>query len=530
MCLAQMPLAGQGANVVHELDEFFPSAGLTTAFGWTLLVEGSRVFVGIPGSDQHGSNAGDVYIFRRENGAVVEENHVAHGSLQAGDAFGTALALADSELFVGAWGDSDAAPGAGTVYVFSGQGSTWSLQSKLFASDAQNGDCFGCSVAVSGTWAVVGAAFEDGSGPPTTESGAVYVFSRVAQNLWIEQQKLVASDSAPGAAFGVSVALSDGNLFVGAPFDAEQDPNAGAVYRFGLQAGVWVEQDKMRPSEVSPGHQFGRSMSLHGARIAIGAPRDVPGSVYLFEGDGGGWHQTARIVGPDLNNGLSALFGQAVALEGNNLAVGEPWAGFGAFTGAAFVYSRAANDTWVTQAALVPTDATTGDAFGWAVAMGDGAVIVNSGSDDAGGVEGGSAYLFKPGPPTPYCSGKVSSLGCAPFVTAEGVRVFANDVILGEAGILLYGFAKSSLPFHGGTLCIKAPISRILPPKFATAGGVQPCIGVLSRNFNAQIQSGADPLLTAGQVVRAQWRQRDPADPAGFGDSLTDALQFTVAP
>ncbi|MCH7811589.1 MAG: FG-GAP repeat protein, partial [Chloroflexi bacterium] len=46
---------------------------------------------------------------------------------------------------------------------------------KLLASDAQAGDQFGFSVAVSGDTAVVGAFFEDAGG---TDAGAAYVFQR----------------------------------------------------------------------------------------------------------------------------------------------------------------------------------------------------------------------------------------------------------------------------------------------------------------------------------------------------------------
>ena len=44
---------------------------------------------------------------------------------------------------------------------------------------------------------------------------------------------------------------------------------------------------------------------------------------------------------------------------------------------------------------------------------------------------------------------------------------------------------------------------------------------------------GADliePVIAAGQRVFAQWRTRDPQDPAGFGDGFTDALRFTICP
>jgi hypothetical protein len=49
-------------------------------------------------------------------------------------------------------------------------------------------------------------------------------------------------------------------------------------------------------------------------------------------------------------------------------------------------------------------------------------------------------------------------------------------------------------------------------------------------DFNAWIQSGADPLLLAGKTVNGQYWFRDPQDPAGFGTGLTDALEFTIQP
>ena len=57
-----------------------------------------------------------------------------------------------------------------------------------------------------------------------------------------------------------------------------------------------------------------------------------------------------------------------------------------------------------------------------------------------------------------------------------------------------------------------------------------PCTGILKSNLNKRIQSGVDPMLTAGAQVYAQWRQRDPNDPAGFGDSLTNGLTFAIQP
>jgi hypothetical protein len=138
-----------------------------------------------------------------------------------------------------------------------------------------------------------------------------------------------------------------------------------------------------------------------------------------------------------------------------------------------------------------------------------------------------------------YCTGKTNSLGCVPFMTYSGVasetstgpfRIEANDVLPTQVGLLLYSAQKTSLNFHGGTLCVKAPFKRLLPPKTPSTTGPPPCTGVLIRNFNNTIQSGNDPILTAGQTIFAQWRQRDPSDPAGFGDGLSNGLRFTICP
>ena len=83
---------------------------------------------------------------------------------------------------------------------------------KLLASDAQDFDGFG-NVAVSGDTAVVGAV---GAGGGIAD--AVYVFERDQGGLdnWGEVKKLTASDAETGDLFGVSVAVSGDTAVVGA--------------------------------------------------------------------------------------------------------------------------------------------------------------------------------------------------------------------------------------------------------------------------------------------------------------------------
>ena len=142
-------------------------------------------------------------------------------------------------------------------------------------------------------------------------------------------------------------------------------------------------------------------------------------------------------------------------------------------------------------------------------------------------------------PPTIYCTGKTNSLACVPFVTTSGTPsvtstdpfpVTANDLVPSEATLMVYGSGRASLSFHAGKLCVKSPLTRLLPVTPAKNGGAPPCSGMLTKNFNKRIQSGADPSLTAGHRVNGQFIQRDPADPSGFGDTLTNGIQFVIAP
>ncbi len=137
-----------------------------------------------------------------------------------------------------------------------------------------------------------------------------------------------------------------------------------------------------------------------------------------------------------------------------------------------------------------------------------------------------------------YCVGKTTSQGCIPFLTSIGspsvtatspFRVTGNDLVPNEAGFYIYGVnGRLNLNFHGGKLCVKSPVQRLLPPKVATDLMNPPCDGQILTNFNNRIQNGSDPVLTAGQRVYMQLRQRDPLDPTGFGDNLTDAVDFII--
>ena len=152
------------------------------------------------------------------------------------DSFGRSVAIAGDTLVIGASSEDSKATGVdgdqsdnstentGAVYVFTRSGSTWSQQAYLKASNSDESDLFGGSVAIAGDTVVVGATGEssnafgvngDQSDNSANRAGAVYVFTR-SGNVWTQQAYLKASNTESSDVFGDFVAISADTVVVGA--------------------------------------------------------------------------------------------------------------------------------------------------------------------------------------------------------------------------------------------------------------------------------------------------------------------------
>ena len=151
-------------------------------------------------------------------------------------------------------------------------------QAKLTASDGAASDSFGASIAISGDTVVVGSPFA--SIDDRTKLGAAYVFVR-SGTTWTQQQRLTASDGAPGDSFGASVAIGGGTLVVGAPgADISGKPSQGAAYVFARSGTTWTQQQKLTASDGAENDSFGASIAIIVNTVVVGAPGD--GSAYVF--------------------------------------------------------------------------------------------------------------------------------------------------------------------------------------------------------------------------------------------------------
>lgn len=244
-------------------DEFGNAVGITGEF----IVVGSHL-ANLPGN----SDAGSAYCFRR-NGTVWTQTQklIPLGGVELGDLFGESVAVSGSKIAVGAAGDDTPETRAGSVYVFTESGGgLYTFQQELTISNGTNGDNFGNSVALEGNTLVAGAR-EDSPIVGQPAYGSAYVFE-FNGSTWDSQGKLVASDGASFDRFGWSVAVSNNVIAVGArEDDTTAGPDAGSAYVFTRSGSVWTQQQKLAPNDTFNGDRFGSGVALSFGNLVVGA-------------------------------------------------------------------------------------------------------------------------------------------------------------------------------------------------------------------------------------------------------------------
>ncbi len=231
------------------------------------------------------------------------------------------------------------------------------------ASDGATNDYFGSGVAVDPAMsfpdiAAIGAPGRDVGG--NADQGVIYLFEKVAN--WGLSAVLVASDGAVGDELGGSVGLSGTTVVAGA---RKANGQAGAAYVFVRNGAVWSQQQKLTASDAAALDLFGTAVAIDGNTVAVGAPLDDvgananQGSGYVFVRSGTTWTQQQKVVAgtsPDAQD----QFGSAVAVLGNDAAFGAPGNYYTvAGAGGAYVFTRSGT-TWAQQQAIFPSTYPSG--------------------------------------------------------------------------------------------------------------------------------------------------------------------------
>ncbi|MFK7759319.1 MAG: GC-type dockerin domain-anchored protein [Phycisphaerales bacterium] len=320
-----------GAVWVYQFDgagwvEQVKIAGMDTAsgdfFGNSVSVSGERIVVGAPGDDDNGSRSGSVYVFEFDGSQWAEAEKLTTLDGGSTDFFGAWVGVDGDRIVAGANRDDDNGQNAGAAYVFARTGDDWVQEAKLIASDGIEFGEFGMSVAIADELIVVGATGDDSNG---VSSGAAYIY-RYMENEWVEDMKLIASDGIAADFFGEAVDVSEGRVIVGSRWDDDLGSSSGSAYVFAQEDGVWGEQGKLLASDGAAGDSFGFSVSIDGNFASVSAIQTDSGNLnaikaYLFAFGDGGWDESAIII----DSGVSGTenTSSAVDLSGDSVFVGS---------------------------------------------------------------------------------------------------------------------------------------------------------------------------------------------------------------
>jgi hypothetical protein len=440
------------------------NADVQDFFGEAVAISGDTLVVGANYEDGsatgvNGSQTGPqidasgaVYVFVRSGGVWVQQAYLKASNTGAGDHFGGALALSGDSLAVGAYLEDSSATGvngnqaddsaqwSGAVYVFVRNGTIWSQQAYVKASNTRANALFGANVALEGDTLVVGSYGENSaatgvngnqSSSSATQAGAAYVFVR-SGTAWSQQAYLKASNTGANDAFGVRCALSGNTLAISAELESSSSAGvngnqydnsasgSGAVYVFVRSGTAWTQQAYLKASNPGADDHFGLGLAIAGDTLAVGAEYEDStatgvngnqadnsalnsGAAYVFVRSGTTWTQQAYLKASNTEAGDG--FGYSLGLSGDTLAVGaygedsaaagvngDPSNNSMADSGAAYVFERT-GQTWTQKTYLKASVPEAGARFSMGYSLWlDGTTLGVAAADENGGR--GAAYVF----------------------------------------------------------------------------------------------------------------------------------------
>ena len=285
-------------SLLYTLDN--PTAYGTSAsdnFGFSVAISNNYAIVGTFGEDDAGGvNSGKAYIYSTSTGSLLYTlNNPNAYSTSADDNFGRLVSISDSYAIVGAFGEDDAGGlGSGKAYIYST--TTGSLLYTLNNPNAYStsvGDQFGVSVAISDSYAIVGAPQEDDAGG--TASGKAYIYSTTTGSLLYTLDNPNAYSTSADDTFGYTVAISNNYAIVGAYLEDDAGgTGSGKAYIYSTTTGSLLytldnpnaydttDNDNFSRSTVHQGVAISNNYAIVGAYLEDDAGGAGSGKAYIF--------------------------------------------------------------------------------------------------------------------------------------------------------------------------------------------------------------------------------------------------------
>lgn len=359
---------------------------------------------------------GRVRIFKNSNGSWSQTQALTRanncGTQQnASNQFGASVDASDEWLSVGAPGwDSDCLGNIGpdgVLFLYRRDGETYELHQILSDPSFNVNERFGASVAIKGEWMFVGAPGKTVAS--AYNAGAVFVYRlNSLSNNWDLFQTLTSTATKD---FGSSVDVDGTNALIGSKYNTENsNSNSGAAYFIRFDGTSWVQEQKMTYDGQVRSAYFGATVALSGSHAAVGT--DYKKAVYTYKLIENEWVRQNTLT--DTND----EFGNKVAMEGDYLLVANYQKYTGSKrTGVTQLYHYA-DGNWALQESITSSDGAEGDAFGKAIAVQGGRLIIGAPAK-ASGV--GATYIYSGAIEMPVIS--------ADFESSSLIKAIYKDII-----------------------------------------------------------------------------------------------------
>ncbi|MFN7953367.1 MAG: MopE-related protein [bacterium] len=287
---------------------------------------------------------------------------------QSGDALGWSVAVRGDRAVAGAWLDDDLGTDSGSAYLFSWNGSAWTQEAKVHASDGVANQHFGYRGEVSGDAAVIGV----GAG------NKAYVFRRSSAGTW--SQEAIITGISGDTLCGTDVSIDGNTIALGCP------GSTARVHVFTFTGGTWTLTQTITPPA---GGSAAEIIRLRGSLLLVSAWSASPaGRVYVYR-KSTTWTQEATLAPPA--GTTSDFFGLGLDASGDTVVVGAQFYDQPATNaGVAYVFKK--NGTWSQVATLAASDAVAGDSFGRSASIDGNFIAIGASGDDS---YSGSVYLYR---------------------------------------------------------------------------------------------------------------------------------------
>lgn len=389
-------------------------------FGYSLSMNKSTLVIGAlnqqtPNSSNQAIRAGRAYVYVTDGvnwtlqtalDVPSQPNNLPGnaGAIQ----FGFSTSVTDDLVVVGAPSDNfdrngnNSQPAAGSAFVFSRSGTTWSFLQKLtgWGQDRNTNDNLGSVLAYSNGVLAVAAtthAYDADGNNYVGAAGAVYTWTYDGTGFTFQQKITPTGLNARNLndQFGYAVAIDNNDLAISSIAHAYDSAGAnslsaaGAVWMYRYVNGVWTQLQKLTPTGTNArgaNNNFGYRLSINSgtlAAVSLNNGYDAAGAnlinsagaVFVFDYDATNnvWTQSAKVVAQGAGGRVAGdQFGFSVDYRDNTLLVGSPthtydFDGVNSQTGAgaAWLYART-NGTWnfVNKFSGWGQDRNTNDFFG----------------------------------------------------------------------------------------------------------------------------------------------------------------------